>query len=172
MLRLTGWHELDDARAYSDSYISLNVVWTRRPDVIVYVAVTGTNGGRVDVKLDADTGALYELVLTIDPPSCVDLRGSRRSRDIDCRRGVPTFDVQGLLGRTPSDSEDYPRADLAMPICVGSDGGERIVSFSSQSVIREFSSGSTRVAIDSEGEIVEIGVNEHSVIDGVSDMQY
>lgn len=69
IIRVIGEETCGSAEVESDQWIPLKVSWWPRRQVLpLYLRVTGTRGGEIELKADPDTGALLQLIVIDAPP--------------------------------------------------------------------------------------------------------
>jgi len=92
MINVIGEDDCGSAEVESDQWIPLKVSWWPRRQVRpLYLRVTGTNGGEIELKVDPDTGALLQLIVIDEPPAAA----AAGSRD-------PAWPDDALVKRTPT----------------------------------------------------------------------
>lgn len=138
----------------SDHLIPLSIAWpVVLDDAPLYLFVSDPRGGYVELKVDADTGALVGLVV-IDLPSMIEREIP--SEEAESTPGVPVLDVSLWPWRvTPDDREPLRRdIDLKQGLAYTLTADLCIVWFSRAVVDRFLVSGEVRVGISSADELV------------------
>ncbi|MFL6125310.1 hypothetical protein [Actinophytocola sp.] len=106
MIKLTGSSPCGGVAVENDPWIPLKVTWLPRPPGRpLYLRVSGDQGGEIEMKVDAMSGVLVQMIVIEAPPS-VDARSDDSSTD-PLEALVPVFDL--ALWRGDSRGENSKR---------------------------------------------------------------
>lgn len=93
MIKLSGSAPCEGVTFESDMWIPLKVTWLPRPPGRpLYLRLTGDAGGEVEIKVDAVSGALVQMVVVKEPPRGAEATDYGLARSVE--NSVPTLDLE------------------------------------------------------------------------------
>jgi hypothetical protein len=159
MVKLAGSLPCSDVEVESDPWIPFKVTWLPRPPGRpLYLRVSGSQGGEVEIKVDAETGSLVQLIVLEEPPNVAETTDDGTTPVSE--NLVPVLDLgpwrADVEGESaPAGVDSHLKWMVADMKCWRGPGRMGIV-FSAQEKSVVYSCGVARVAVSADGDLVEV----------------
>lgn len=153
MIQTTGTAPCQGSTAECDPWVPLRISWHDNGRQPLYLMVTGTNGGYVEIKVDPETGALVGLTV-IDLPPMVAGPAPETSGSTE-EAVVPTLDVTLWPHRDQlATDRRVARAECGLGACPSP--GRFTLVFSAEPSSRRTQCGGTTVELSASGELTRV----------------
>ena len=164
MFKVLGGAECPGATASADPWIPLTVSW--QVSLLggpLYLYVTGSDGGYVELKVDPNSGALYALVI-VDLPPLIDR--TVESGPSEAGSLSPVFDLGLWEWKVTPDYKEpaKPDIDATIPLSYSTPGDLFALWFSGASTGRYLACGDARAGLSRRDELVNIVVPKPPII--------
>jgi hypothetical protein len=154
VIKVVGSASAEGAQVSADPWIPLMVYWgTAAAMGHLDLYIDGSDGGYVELRVDAVTGALTELVVLESPPH----RGAEYlAGEVSTQTGVPTIDLAMWEWRVTPDYEEPARKDARVKQRLSRWESASVVAlqFSDDPPDHLLSAGDVRIGVSSSGELV------------------
>jgi hypothetical protein len=159
MLKVVGEVACDGTLVERDPWIALKVSWLPRISVQpLYVQISGSNGGEIELKVDLISGSLYQAILLLSPQSSLDVPKFHMVND-GRRSATPVIDRHIWEdGRDLSDWVSMQGSFVSLAAVIGlerADNGMRI-SFNESIPSSFIRAGNVEVGCADDGELASI----------------
>ncbi|MBL1079313.1 hypothetical protein JK358_33400 [Nocardia sp. 2] len=165
MVKVIGHASCDEAAVEHDPWVPMKATWLPRPSAdLIYLRVSGTAGGEIELKLDLHTGMLVSFIVLISPPSTQEFPDISGTGDIpSC--SAPLIDRSYWVSESTAASSNLRHGSVA-------DAEENLGMWTDQNSLRLFFTdhrsssvlrcGPVWVGISNDGELAEIGAELNS----------
>ncbi|MCP2269155.1 hypothetical protein LV75_001643 [Actinokineospora diospyrosa] len=153
VIKLLGTAFCDAATAVYDHSILMDVSWEPGfAGMPLYLCVSGSEGGELELKVDPRTGALLRFIVIISPPETVELAVPRAATSLS-----QTVTVDRSLWEPVRNDYDPSVAYLEEPLSLNRSGDWVEVAFSNNPTAHHVWADQVRVGITPDHTLATIG---------------